>query len=531
MEWTRSRLSFSAIMAVLLIPIIVGVASSQGLPQSPYSAPSVVRGGLDLAPSNPTAMPRTTAGPIREVGSILVTPQMFPGIFPAIPNLQVGYQHYFGKSVSTGRLTLDYLLPVSLGSDSVFFGESHAQFTDFWKTIERWLSSDGTNMNYRGVKERLDLSFGGGVRKIFWGNTLVGFNGFYDATRLGNRWYKSGSAGLEFAALLPGDDVVDFNFNWYGRLFNSDVLANAFRRGPDNFDLQAGYTRELWRGGPDLRLGGTAYRFQPGRRLWGGKGSAEIKTSDGMFSLKYELAYDDMHKTYHMVGANMNLAFGFQWTDGSIGFTYGPPEPIFRGPRNFRRRLTQPLAHRRSTAPGSILVRSRASSNAGQGNCNPQIVRPTASWLVSFAAGITSTPQSGVDFNDVSWSDLNVVTCNHTYDSRVSTANIGGVIVVSGFQTGTLDLNFRIYAVGVGGTPRVRVAGGSVVWWGQSAGGLVLGDAGMDTDVSAEINRAFINTRTDIDRYELDLSGSNAFGISAPVDFILYLEDPTFNAL
>ncbi len=44
MVWSRSRLSFSAIMAVFLIPIIVGVASSQGLPQSPYSAPSVVRG-------------------------------------------------------------------------------------------------------------------------------------------------------------------------------------------------------------------------------------------------------------------------------------------------------------------------------------------------------------------------------------------------------------------------------------------------------------------------------------------------------
>ena len=276
MVWSRSRLSFSAIMAVLLIPILVGVASSQGLPQSPYSAPSVVRGGgLDLAPSNPQGLPSGLMGP-RSSDSILLTPQLFQGILPQIPNLQVGYVYSFGKNVKSGRLTTDFLLPISLSRDSTAFGEAHGEFQDFWKTVQG------------GANNRVDLSFGGGFRTIRGDNTLLGINGFFDTTRLGGRWYSSGSVGFEMAALLPGNDAVDLNFNWYGSLFKSSVLANAFRRGPQNYDFGAGYSHELYNGGPDLRLNVTGYRFSAGSGVYGVRGGAELKTRDGMFSLKYE---------------------------------------------------------------------------------------------------------------------------------------------------------------------------------------------------------------------------------------------------
>lgn len=45
------------LFTLFTILISVLTVGAQGLPQSPYSAPSVVRGGLDLAPSNPLGMP------------------------------------------------------------------------------------------------------------------------------------------------------------------------------------------------------------------------------------------------------------------------------------------------------------------------------------------------------------------------------------------------------------------------------------------------------------------------------------------
>ena len=39
------------------------------------------------------------------------------------------------------------------------------------------------------------------------------------------------------AATVGGDDAVDVNFNWYGNLFNRDVLVNAFRNKGNSFDV------------------------------------------------------------------------------------------------------------------------------------------------------------------------------------------------------------------------------------------------------------------------------------------------------
>ncbi len=344
MVWARSRSASTAIMAVILVSVLVGVASSQGLPQSPYSAPSVVRGGgLDLAPSNPLGLP-SAIGP-RSSDSILLTPQLFQGIVPQIPNLQVGYLYSFGKTVKSGRLTTDFLLPISLSRDSTAFGEAHGEFQDFWKTVQ----GEANN--------RVDLSFGGGVRTIRGDNTLLGVNGFFDTTRLGGQWYSSGSVGFEMAALLPGNDALDLNFNWYGNLFNSNVLANAFRRGPSNFDFEAGYSRELYNGGPDLRLNVTGYKFSAGTGVYGVRGGAELKTRDGMFSVKYEAGDDRVNGTYHTVGGFVNV--GLQLENLLSGQSpFAAPEPIFQSPRNLTAMLTRKVK-RSFFQPVSMIV-SRA---------------------------------------------------------------------------------------------------------------------------------------------------------------------------
>ncbi len=529
MDWARFRLSFSAIMAVLLVPIIVGVAWSQGLPQSPYSAPSVVRGGgLDLAPSNPLGFP-SAVGP-RTSDSILLTPQLFQGILPQIPNLQVGYLYTFGKNVKSDRLTLDYLLPVGLGPDSVIFAEAHGQFSNFWNTLERWFRTDDPNTSLSSFNKRKDLSFGAGIRKIFGGNTLVGFNGFYDATKLGTTWYKSGSVGFEYAWLIPNYDAFDFSFNWYGHLFNKNVLINAWRRGPENLDLQFGYSHELWEGGPDLRLSGTAYRFQTGRDLWGGKGSAELKTRDGMFLLKYDAAYDDVNKTYHTVGAFINVAFGLDWNDDGIDLAFRKPEPIFRSPLNFRRKLTQPVAHRRSTAPVSALVLSRraGATGAGDGCETEQTVSPSnVFWnLLARTSGDVAVLGGNGDISNISWTLLNPPTCDHIHKAELRVSQSNPPAEDGG---GEIQFDVQIYAVGTSGT-RALVAG-TAYYWNLAAPAGVSTETTVNTSVVVEShpNPTFIAAREDIDTYLIVVSISSTRFLSRDIPLTVHLDLPRFN--
>ena len=93
--------------------------------------------------------------------SVLITPQLFQGVLPLIPNLQAGYLYNFGEGVRSGKLTLDYLLPVELDKDTAVFGEFHNEWQDFWKTVTR------------GANHRVDLSIGGGFRTIVGGDTNV----------------------------------------------------------------------------------------------------------------------------------------------------------------------------------------------------------------------------------------------------------------------------------------------------------------------------------------------------------------------
>jgi len=344
------------VVPALLAFLLVSAVGAQGLQTSPYSAPSMLRGlssgGLDLAPSNPLGLPGSSAPGAGGSGSLYLSEEMLRGILPLIPNLQFGYLYDFGNNrVSSGRFTADYLLPFSLSPDSMIFGEAHTEFQDFWKT---------TSFN-----NRVDMSFGGGYRTLLGCNTLLGANGFYDTSRLGSTWYSSGGVGLEMAALVGGSDAVDLNFNWYGQLFNSNVILNAFRYGPSNYDFEAGYSHELWNGGPDLRLKMTGYQFDIGNRVHGWNAGAELKSRDGMFVLKYDVGHDKVNQSYQTVGGFVNVGFQLENVlKGESPFTM--PEPIFKSPRSLRYLLTQPVK-RDWHQPSSVLVAkaAQASQQAG----------------------------------------------------------------------------------------------------------------------------------------------------------------------
>ncbi len=164
--------------------------------------------------------PSNDCGCSRGDDGIAVSSGMLSPFLPKIPNLELGY--CITSATMSGpddsRLIMSFR---SISSyDSVLFGEAHAEGWDFWKRQNALIAA---------TSNRVDLSFGGGYRRMLGPNTLVGVNGFYDTSRVFNTWHSSGGVGLEYAANIAGDDAIDLNFNWYGNLFNRDVLINAFQ--------------------------------------------------------------------------------------------------------------------------------------------------------------------------------------------------------------------------------------------------------------------------------------------------------------
>lgn len=277
-----------------------------------------------------------------------------------IPNLEIGYLYNFGNRVRSSRFTLDYVLPVALSEDSVLFGEAHSEWHNFWKTLRGLIIGTFTVPGDPAPDTRADISLGGGYRRIFNGNSLIGINGFYDTSWLGGNWYSSGGVGCEMVTLLTGNDAVDLNLNWYGNLLTGWTLRNAFRKGPSNFDFEVGYSHELWDGGPDLRLKATGYRFSVGSNTYGWNAGAEVTSRNGAFSLKYETGHDRINSTYHTVGGFVNVGLQLErLLSGESPLVM--PEPIFRSPRNLRRWLSRKV--RRNWFQPASVVQDRAAGS------------------------------------------------------------------------------------------------------------------------------------------------------------------------
>jgi len=322
------------------------VADAQNLPRLP-------------APGNPSI----DCGCPRGNDTISVSSGILSPFLPAIPNLEFGFLYSFGNNVRTGRFTADYVLPFRIGPDSVLFGEAHAEGWDFWKKPDLSITSPaGFTTTTSTASNRVDLSFGGGYRTMLGANTLVGVNGFYDASRLYKRWYSSGGVGLEMAANGAGDDAIDLNFNWYGNLFNKDVLVNAFRNKGSSFDVEAGYSHALFDHALDLRLNLAGYQFDVGDKVYGWRGGADLTTRDGVFTLRYEYGSDRLNGDYNTVGGFVNV--GFQ-LENLLSFEspFTLPEPVFRSPRDLRRMLGLKVKRNWHQPAAVALARATSSSN------------------------------------------------------------------------------------------------------------------------------------------------------------------------
>src|SRR5208283_1999597 len=152
-----------------------------------------------------------------------LTDGMFRNIVPPIPYLRLGYSYTFGNAVRSGRALADYTFPIRTGIASTLFGEAHAEFQDFWRAPSVTVSAPpGPQVVLSPTKSRVDLSFGGGYRTMLNDNFFLGVEGFYDTSRLFNKWYSGGGWGLQLAYNTSTTSAVDLKFNWYGNLFGSD---------------------------------------------------------------------------------------------------------------------------------------------------------------------------------------------------------------------------------------------------------------------------------------------------------------------
>ncbi len=507
MAFIRSRPVAVLLMSILLAVLGASAVGAQGIQSSPYSAPTAVRGlagnGLDLAPSNPLALPGSSAPGAGDSGSVYLSNGMLQGILGPIPNLQVGYLYSFGKNrISAGRLTADYVLPISLGKGSTVFGEAHTEFTDFWKTFRG------------GFNNRVDMSFGGGFRRMLGDKTLVGVNGFSDSTRLGGTWYSSGGCGFEMAALLSGYDAVDLNFNWYGSLFSRSTILNAFRYGPSNFDFQAGYSHELWDHGPDLRLSATGYKFDVGRPVYGWNVGAELKSRDGMFVLKYQAGRDRLNQTYQTVGAFVNVGFrADNILRGESPFTM--PEPIFRSPRNLATWLNRGLSSTRNFfQPASVIVvqQIQQSQQSGHTPVKPYFIFELTDPTNGYIAGDVPFDQlPGVSLTELTWpqADQNATATSYSVaifdpDGLIPTPTVS--VTLTPFLVTLGEINVRpdagaynvplTVAVARDGTPTPVTNAGAVGTPGAVTNGPGTAASGTITIVGAGVQTLVISVHT-----------------------------------
>jgi hypothetical protein len=288
---------------------------------------------------------------------------MFAPWLPLISNLELGFLWNIGPNLSSGRATADYLLPFTSGEHSVLFGEAHAEFQNFWRgprvstvTGPGFVSTNST------ANDRTDLSFGGGYRTLLGSKALIGVNGFYDTSRLFGRWLSSGGAGLEMTTIGPGNSAFDLNVNYYGNIFSSEGLRNAFRNKGGSWDIEAAYLQPLLKEAFDLRLKVSGYQFNVGESVYGCRTGADLTTRDNTFGIRYDYGYDKVNNSYHTIGAFANI--GFQLENLFKGESpVSMPEAIFASPRNLKWLLTRKV-NRNWHQPTAVVQTSTIQSGS-----------------------------------------------------------------------------------------------------------------------------------------------------------------------
>ena len=192
-SWSSAPYRSGVVLQVVLALVLVNFAHSQGLQTSPYSSPSMLRGlsgrgGANLAPSNPLALPGSPSSGPRYRFNLQRYVSRHPAPYSqSSVRLPVPIRHNVRSRSWHGGLPAAIQLEQGF---SAFRGGSLG-IPEFLEDQQRLQQQGG-----RVFRRRLPHNPAN--------NTLVGVNGFYDTSRLGGTWYSSGSLGLQMAALVGG---------------------------------------------------------------------------------------------------------------------------------------------------------------------------------------------------------------------------------------------------------------------------------------------------------------------------------------
>jgi hypothetical protein len=363
-SYLRPENFFLACLITLLFVSIGSLSQAQDINPAYRQLRTVVP--VDLSPSKPTSLPGTSGPQFGgEVEAIPISSALVRDWLPVIPNLQFGFNYLFGRNLSQAWWSADYVLPVSLTSSDIVFGEAHVDSASSASTGGFPFLNNFWQQGPAGLQNRIDLSFGLGYRKLLGDNLLVGAYGFYDSTRLTGSWRSAGSAGFQAAANGPGDSAVDLNFNYYsdsyvgydsrGSDFPTFNFFGAISRGTGNYDFEAGVSQPLFNRAYDFRVKAAGYKYDIGNsKVYGLRSGADLTTADGVFKVSAEYGNDRLIGQYGQIGAYVNIGFQAEnIVKGENPFT--KPEPIFKSPRHLRQLASQP-AKRNWRKPSAVIT-------------------------------------------------------------------------------------------------------------------------------------------------------------------------------
>jgi hypothetical protein len=357
-------------LACLITLLFVSIGSlSQAQDTNPAYRQLITVVPVDLCPSGPTSLPGTSGPQLGGgVEAVPISSALVRNWLPVIPNLQFSFNYLFGKNLSQTWWSADYVLPVSLTSCDIVFGEAHIDSASSASTGGFPFLNNFWQQGDAGLQERIDLSFGLGYRKLFGDNLLVGAYGFYDSTRLTGSWRSAGSVGFQTAANGPGDSAVDLNFNYYsdsyvgydsrGSDFPTFNLFGAIANGTGNYDCEAGVSQPLFNRAYDFRVKAAGYKYDTGNsKVYGLRSGADLTTADGVFKVSAEYGNDRLIGQYGQIGAYVNIGFQAEnIVKGENPFT--KPEPIFKSPRHLRQLASQP-AKRNWRKPSAVIANAK----------------------------------------------------------------------------------------------------------------------------------------------------------------------------
>jgi hypothetical protein len=346
--------------------------------------------------------------------------QSFSGVLLPTPNLDVGFSYSFSDKCGVGRLSGDYLLPIVGDAYTAVFAETHLDYLTFREGTREQSVTMSTSAvpgpqgidllettsrtSTTDIGEKVDLSVGGGFRKLFSNHTMLGINAFFDTSRVLDKWYGSWGAGLEMAGSAGGDGMSDLRFNAYGPMFTKESFEGAIRKEGMGFEFDAGYSYPLFNRSIDLRLNFGGYQLDTGERVYGWKAGVEATTGNGVLTFRYEHGEDKLSSGYNLIGGSVNLVLSFEdllSARNPISF----PQPVFRSERNLPRLLTKKVARNWNQPTGLAIRKSTSASET-----RPLIEIPSARRTVMLGDLDNRSGPTSIVFSDsfsaVSASDL-----------------------------------------------------------------------------------------------------------------------------